>query len=164
MSEAIIAKSSLSDIGDIMAIFDSAKRYMRSYGNVNQWSDNYPSQATIEADIASDCSYVVKVNDAIVATFYFVIADEPTYTKIYDGEWKNNARYGVIHRVASNGTTRGVLRLIVDFCRTQIRDIRIDTHRDNSAMRKALTNYGFEYCGIIYLANGDERLAYQLSI
>ena len=39
--------------------------------------------------------------------------------------------------------------------------IRIDTHRDNKIMQHNLLKYGFTYCGIIYLANGDERLAYQ---
>ena len=28
-------------------------------------------------------------------------------------------------------------------------------------MQHNLLKHGFSYCGIIYLANGDERLAYQ---
>ena len=40
-------------------------------------------------------------------------------------------------------------------------NIRIDTHRDNRIMRHNIEKHGFAYCGIIYLANGDERLAYQ---
>ena len=42
-------------------------------------------------------------------------------------------------------------------------DKPIDTHRDNVIMRHVIDRYGFTYCGIIYLLNGDERLAYQLS-
>ena len=41
-------------------------------------------------------------------------------------------------------------------------NLRIDTHRDNVIMRHVIDLYGFTYCGIIYLLNGDERLAYQL--
>ena len=41
---------------------------------------------------------------------------------------------------------------------SQIDNIRIDTHRDNKPMRHLLEKYGFTYCGIIYLLNGDERL------
>ena len=41
--------------------------------------------------------------------------------------------------------------------------IRIDTHRDNVIMHHILREYGFIYCGVIYLANGDARDAYQLS-
>ena len=36
-----------------------------------------------------------------------------------------------------------------------------DTHRDNTIMQHLITKHGFTYCGIILLANGDERLAYQ---
>ena len=40
-------------------------------------------------------------------------------------------------------------------------NIRIDTHLDNRIMQHVIKKYGFTYCGIIYLASGDERLAYQ---
>ncbi|MBP5619849.1 MAG: N-acetyltransferase, partial [Bacteroidaceae bacterium] len=50
---------------------------------------------------------------------------------------------------------------IMDFCFSRERNIRIDTHRDNSIMQHNIGKHGFAYCGIILLANGDERLAYQ---
>ena len=31
-------------------------------------------------------------------------------------------------------------------------------------MRHLMEKHGFDYCGIIYLANGDERLAFQKTI
>jgi len=40
-------------------------------------------------------------------------------------------------------------------------NIRIDTHKDNHIMQHNLAKYGFQYCGIIYIASGAERLAYQ---
>ena len=70
--------------------------------------------------------------------------------------------YHVIHRIASVPEAHGVFRSIVDYCFTQERYIRIDTHRDNHIMRHNIVKYGFSYCGIIYLANGDERLAYDM--
>ena len=36
----------------------------------------------------------------------------------------------------------------------------LDTHKDN-IMQYNIEKYGFTYCGIIYLASGDARLAYQ---
>ena len=36
----------------------------------------------------------------------------------------------------------------------------LDTHRDNIPMQKVLARNDFTYCGIIYLENGDERLAF----
>jgi hypothetical protein len=49
----------------------------------------------------------------------------------------------------------------MDFCFSLDPNIRIDTHRDNHIMQHNIAKHGFAYCGIIYLANGDERLAYQ---
>ena len=34
-------------------------------------------------------------------------------------------------------------------------------YRDNVIMQHNIAKHGFSYCGIIYLASGDERLAYQ---
>ena len=50
---------------------------------------------------------------------------------------------------------------IMNFCFSHDANIRIDTHKDNRIMQHNIEKHGFTYCGIIYLANGDERLAYQ---
>ena len=50
---------------------------------------------------------------------------------------------------------------MMDFCFAHDVNIRIDTHRDNLIMQHNLLKHGFAYCGIIYLASGDTRLAYQ---
>ena len=47
------------------------------------------------------------------------------------------------------------------WCGERISNIRIDTHRDNRIMQKLISRSGFSYCGIILLADGAERLAYQ---
>ncbi|MBR1526072.1 MAG: hypothetical protein IJ640_05360 [Prevotella sp.] len=49
----------------------------------------------------------------------------------------------------------------MDYCFGITDNIRIDTHRDNRIMQHLMQKEGFTYCGIIYLDNGDERLAYQ---
>ena len=49
----------------------------------------------------------------------------------------------------------------MDFSFAHDNNIRIDTHRDNKIMQHNIEKHCFTYCGIIYLANGDERLAYQ---
>lgn len=46
-------------------------------------------------------------------------------------------------------------------CYEQIPNLRADTHRDNHILQYILKKHGFKYCGIILLANGDERLAFQ---
>ena len=55
----------------------------------------------------------------------------------------------------------GIFSSIMDFSFAHDNNIRIDTHRDNHIMQHNIEKYGFTYCGIIYLANGDERLAFQ---
>lgn len=159
----MIRSTEICDIQDVLKIYDKARAFMRATGNHHQWSEGYPSRQSLEADIKEGCSYVVEMSGVIVASFYFKFGEEPTYKQIFDGQWLNDAPYGVIHRAASDGTVNGMMKTILDFCLTKCSSIRIDTHRDNKVMRRALISYGLEYCGIIHLANGDERLAYQLS-
>ena len=91
--------------------------------------------------------------------------DDPTYYRI-DGAWKNEAPYGVIHRIASDGTEKGIFEAVMEFCKEKmaergIRNLRIDTHEDNKTMQHLIEKYGFQRCGIIYLENGSPRIAYQ---
>ena len=81
--------------------------------------------------------------------------------EIYEGDWLDDAPYYVVHRLASTAASHGVFNDVMDYCLKVAGNLRIDTHRDNVIMRHVIERYGFTYCGIIYLANGDERLAYQ---
>lgn len=69
--------------------------------------------------------------------------------------------YGVIHRLASTEQSKGVASACLQWCYRQIPNLRADTHRDNHILQHILKKHGFQYCGIIYLLNGDERLAFQ---
>ena len=42
-----------------------------------------------------------------------------------------------------------------------VTSIKIDTHEDNEPMRRSLIKNGFDYCGIIYLTDGNKRVAYE---
>ena len=39
--------------------------------------------------------------------------------------------------------------------------IKVDTHEDNQAMQRSLIKNGFDYCGVIYLADGSKRVAFE---
>ena len=69
--------------------------------------------------------------------------------------------YHVVHRIGSLPDAHGIFAYVMDWCFAHDPNIRIDTHRDNSIMRHCIEKYGFSYCGIIYLLDGAERLAYQ---
>lgn len=158
-----IAKTTELHIPRVMEIYAQARDFMRDNGNENQWIDGYPALADLRRDIDEGGSYVVILDGRVVGTFFFTLRPEPTYGTIFQGEWLDDRPYGVLHRVASDGSVKRLLDIVLDFCLTLTDNIRIDTHRDNSVMRNALVRYGFAYCGIIYLLNGHERLAYQFN-
>lgn len=158
-----IRKTHLEEIDALMNIFEQGRRIMRKSGNMQQWRGNYPSIEIIMKDIREGNSYVcLSEEEEIIGTFTFIQDNDPTYTHIYEGEWmEDTLPYGVIHRLASTETSKGVANACFDWCYRQITNLRADTHRDNHILQHILKKQGFKYCGIIYLANGDERLAFQ---
>lgn len=157
-----IRKGAAADIDGIMACYDIARSYMRASGNNSQWINGYPSRELVAEDIADGISYVgVDEDGEIAMAFAFIIGDDPTYTVIEDGRWLNSLPYGTIHRFGSNGKHRGILRRCVDFCMSEIDNIRLDTHADNVTMQRAAESIGFKRCGIIYCIDGSPRIAYQ---
>lgn len=153
----------MDDVPVIMGLIEEARGIMRSCGNVNQWIDGYPSQETIVNDINNGHCYlcVEQGSGEVIASFAFIPGPEPTYAEIYEGRWLEDKPYYVVHRLASTAASHGVFNDVMDYCMAIAGCLRIDTHRDNVIMRHVIERYGFAYCGIIYLLNGDERLAYQ---
>ena len=148
------------DFETVMEIYRYAREQMRRSGNPNQWYDKFPEASTISDDIDCNHSYVIERDDVIVGVFTFIIGDEPTYKRI-EGSWKNNNKYGTIHRIASNGQEKGIFELCLKYCESKISNIRIDTHQDNKIMQHLIEKNGFEECGIIYVEDGSPRKAYQ---
>ena len=157
-----IRKSTMTDLPVILGLRDQAREIMRSYGNVYQWPDGYPRDDMFKKDIELGGSHVMLDEmGAIVGTFALLPSPEVTYNVIYDGQWLDDEPYYVIHRIASTPGSHGVLDTLLDYCESQVDSIRIDTHEANVIMRKGLEKHGYQYCGIILLLNGDERLAFQ---
>ena len=164
MSDTTIRLATPADIDDIMRLIEEGRKKMMDEGNTRQWANGHPRQEVVEDDIACGNSYLLITDDGIpLATFALMAGPDPTYARIDGGSWLNDEPYYVIHRIASSEKARGVMRKVIAYALTKTRNIRIDTHEDNQTMRALLTKYGFAYCGIIYLANGDERLAFQLT-
>lgn len=156
-----IRKATLEDIPKMQEIFAFARNFMAKTGNPNQWVNGYPSDDLLRSDIENGDTYVCFEGEELVACFVLRGGDDPTYAIIEDGKWLNNEPYATIHRIASSGKAHGVLHAAVEFAQKNYRNIRIDTHKDNKVMQKAILKEGFTYCGIIYCWSGDERLAYQ---
>lgn len=158
----IIRAAAKVDLGAIMDVLEAAKGIMRASGNTGQWVNGYPSEDVVLSDIDQGNGYIVSDGGRTVGYFAFIPSPEPTYARIYEGSWTDDVLpYHVVHRIGSYPDVHGVFRAIMDWCFERDRNIRIDTHRDNHIMQHNILKYGFEYCGIIFLASGDERLAYQ---
>jgi hypothetical protein len=177
-------KAQRTDCPVLMEIFHKARQIMRASGNLDQWNDSYPSQDIILNDI--DNGYCVLLcehsetdgAETIIASMSFIPGPDPTYSYIEkgpwdttqsptNGSWIDDRPYYVIHRIAVAEPEHNAAKTLLDWGFAYIKEndaahsIRIDTHRDNVIMHHILRKYGFDLCGVIYLASGAPRDAYQ---
>ena len=160
----MIRKATYEDIPALMEIFHNARGIMRASGNMNQWNDSYPSEKIVRKDIDDGVCMVLCHDENVIATMAFIPGPDPTYTEIYEGEWLDDNPYHVIHRIAVREPGHDAARKLLDWGFTKTKTVRIDTHKDNVIMHHILRKYGFRHCGVIFLANGDPREAYQLTL
>ena len=160
-----IRHSTKDDLEQIMKIYEYARGFMAEHGNPNQWGPtNWPPEELIHSDIAAGNSYVCVCENKIVGTFFFDQGKdvEPTYRVIKDGAWLDDSPYGVIHRLAGNGSVNGVGSFCIEWAFRQCGHLRVDTHGDNRVMQNLLKKNGFDHCGIIYVEqDGYPRLAFE---
>ncbi len=162
----LIRSAVTEDLSKIRKIYDEAKTYMNASGNPNQWAVGYPPEEYLRQDIELSRLYVCEEDESLCGVFMLSMEADPTYHYI-EGEWLNDEFYGVIHRIASDGTKKGIFETVLEFCKEKmieqnVTNLRIDTHADNKTMQHLVEKYGFKRCGIIYLENGSPRIAYQL--
>ena len=159
-----VRRSNMEDIPAMMELYAQARVFMRENGNPNQWDENYPSRELLEKDIAFGNSYIVEDDEKnLAATFAFIKGEDPTSYGIENGAWLNHEPYGTIHRLAGNTSYHGIASGCISWCKSQIGNLRADTHEDNKIMQHLLEKNGFVRCGIIHLANGAPRIAYQFA-
>jgi RimJ/RimL family protein N-acetyltransferase len=149
-----------AEIAQILEIYAHARAQMAANGNPTQWGDSYPPRELLEEDIRSNRLFVYMLNGRMEAVFAFISGEDPTYAQI-DGAWLNDEPYGTLHRVASAGTRHGVGAEIIAWCMERCDNLRADTHADNKTMQHVLESNGFTRCGIIHVADGSPRIAYQ---
>jgi len=161
-----IRKSTLADIGRMNEIYVRARAFMAETGNPRQWGPrNWPPEELLRKDIAAGKSYVCESDDGrVIGTFFYNYGEEvePTYNKIDDGGWHYDGPYGVVHRIAVDGTVKGTGMYCLTWAFEQCGHLRIDTHGDNRVMQNLLSKLGFEKCGIIYVyEDHDPRIAFE---
>lgn len=160
-------KAEIFDLESIAKIIEDAKDFLKD-NKVSQWQDGYPEIEDLKKDIEKGESYVLLKDSEVIGTSVISLEGESTYNTIEDGKWLSSDKYIVMHRVAISSKYRGKNIFKELICEAEkialdnyIYSIKIDTHKDNKAMQRALCNNGFTKCGIIFLEDGSERVAYE---
>ena len=155
-----VRMATLQDVPRILEIYADAREYMRQNGNPSQWRNTHPAEEILRCDIAKGQLYLCAEQEEIAGVFAYIPGIDPTYVRICGGQWLNDDPYGTIHRIAVTAHRKGVASSCFDWSLAQCPNLRIDSRRDNIPMQRSLQKNGFQYCGIIYLQSGDERLAF----
>ena len=161
-----IRRTENSDLDRLTEIYRYAREFMADHGNPDQWGPtNWPTRERIQQDIDEGVGFVVEHDGRIVGHFGFIWGPDPTYFKIADGEWTDDSRYAVIHRLAGDGSVRGIGSCVLDWAYEKSGGhLRVDTMPENYVMRNLLEKKDFVRCGIIYVERDDfPRIAYEKS-
>lgn len=170
-SKIVFRKTEYSDIPCVLGMISEAQRYMKENG-IDQWQNGYPNEDAVKGDIDRGESFIGVDGETgkPIVTAAISLRGEPTYGYI-DGQWRYDEPYIVVHRVAVSNSAkgRGIAGQLFAFAESYalkngFEFMRIDTHRDNLSMRRCIEKFGFEYCGVIYLADSSERLAFDYAI
>jgi len=162
-----LRKATFEDIPAMMEIFYQSQASLKALG-VDQWQNNYPNIDVVRKDVENATAYVLTIDDRVIATATIIFNHEPTYDRIFEGEWLSQCEFVVVHRVAVDSSYKmmGVASYILKevekiATKANIPSIKIDTHKDNFPMRKTIEKNGFTYCGRIILLDGNSRVAYE---
>lgn len=161
-----------SDLIAVMDVIKSAQKFLAEQ-KIDQWQDNFPTDAVISDDIEDRISYVFVCKGKIIGFVCLGLKDESYYNTLSGGKWLNNVGwYATIHRTAVVEEFRGlgIADLMFDLCLRQSKargalSVRVDTHEDNLRMRHIIEKNHFTYCGEVRLpVTNAKRLAYELLI
>lgn len=167
-----------ADLPRIMEIYSGARVFMAAHGNPDQWgADNWPPESLILDDIMRGKSFVC-VSDGsasprvcvaggnIVGVFFFDFGPEPEpdYRGLTGGSWLSETPYGVVHRIASDHSEKGIGTFCLRWAISRASGhLRIDTHPANYVMRALLSKLGFSECGNVMIGGTKARIAYEIA-
>lgn len=160
-----IRQAAQADLPRIMDVYAHARAFMAEHGNPHQWGDTgWPPEGLVRRDVEQGKCYVCMAAGRIVGTFFYDAGPdvEPTYRTIERGQWLDGSPYGVVHRIASDGSAHGVGAACVDWAFARCGHLRMDTHPDNVVMQGLLGKLGFVRCGIVHVPEDpNPRIAYE---
>ena len=161
MKEYNIRPTTEADCTAVMTMFDHSRTLMRAAGNTTQWV-GYPTLAQLHTDMERGVSYVIESGGHPYGTFALVPGVEPTYGVIVHGRWIDTVTpYATMHRLAKAPGATGIAEVAFRYAKSRHDHLRIDTHTTNRALRHLAAKEGFVECGVVFMADGTERLAYE---
>ena len=160
-----IRHSTPEDLPRMLEIYEYARRFMAGHGNPLQWGPTcWPPEALLRRDIEEGDSYVCLHQGRVVGTFFLRFGPdaEPTYRDITEGSWGDGSPYGVVHRLAGDGSVKGIGAACLDWAFARCGHVRIDTHGDNLVMQSLLAKLGFVPRGTVHVAEDPyPRIAFE---
>lgn len=169
-----IRHAQLSDLDEIWQLRNETSSLLKSR-QIDQWQHNLPDKQTFIKDINQGEFFVYEIDNKVVGMIAVKEGIEPTYNKIFEGNWSLDKPYMTIHRLAVNPLYLGkkISFELMEFAHQIARDkninyLRIDTHENNLYAQRLFTNLKYQLKGYILLDKvhiGDrKRLAYDLVI
>lgn len=154
-----------SDLPRVWEMVRQAKALMEREGR-RQWDETYPLPVHLEEDLHRRYAYVLSDGEKVMAYAAIVFDGEPAYHRIH-GRWLSEGPFVVVHRLAvaeecqGRGVATRLMREVEKLSAAQgVLSFRVDTHFENTRMRRVLEKCGFIYCGEVFYPRGS-RMAYE---
>lgn len=165
MEQYIFRPARETDLPRIGEIMRQAKMLMEREGR-RQWDDTYPLPCHIEEDMRRGYAWVLSQDEIVMAYAAVIFDGEPVYAHIR-GRWLSEGPFVVVHRLAvaedcqGRGMATRMMREVEAMSQAKgIPSFRVDTHLENTRMRRVLEKCGFIYCGEVFYPRGS-RMAYE---
>lgn len=161
-----------ADIDMVLALCNEAKQTLAARG-IDQWQSGFPDRESLLGDLeGGKCFAFFDEDGTLAAMTCLSTAREPEYDTLQSGAWLTQSLpYATTHRtmVASRFRSTGLSDRLFEEAERRAKEkgcgsIRVDTHRDNSAMRALILRHGYTECCTFLLPYPDsspERIGYE---
>ena len=155
-------RATMEDMDDLLTIAAEGRAFLLASG-VNQWQCEYPGVAEFSADIEKGILWLFTHEGRAAGCIAVSQEPEEDY-KGLQGSWLTEGEnYGAIHRIAvrddyrRRGLAKEMMQLGEDLLYARgFGSVRVDTHRNNTAMRTMLESRGYVLCGELRLEHTIE--------
>ncbi len=162
-----IRRATKEDLEEVLQLYRQAAEFLKKH-NVDQWQNGYPNQQTFFDDLTKESIHVLCNKERVIGVATILDEIDHNYDVIEKGQWLQDGPYVCIHRITVDNSFKGAghaklfIEKSIDIANAKgYASIRIDTHPNNSIMRKFLKRQGFIKCGNIYLETNELRLGYE---